>query len=354
MFKIFNLHPSFPAIAISLLFSLPVYAAESIIDQVNQSGNTFDKPVGKQLTEVEFGPYKVNVPKGGYYDRFRMNPDLNEVAKDPAAGNIDFFRAIPKKLVDTRVGPVWSPNFYYRSSNVQVLMLAPVSRLKAKLPSPLEPLQPFPGYGLVSLTFFSYSVCDVDPYDEVSVAIVVRQPGAHGLQSLELLKSMRKHDYYGHVLALPVDTEIARVRGVYGYQLPKWLTPIDMNIGAKEVQANIFDTDGKPDLSLTAPLPKLKAVKPQSLIETKTMFHQVDGAWHRTSVQSNTLEFGKKLFPKNVQLVRNGGPLSKLLDELGIGKILRLDVVKDAQLALNMPVELDTLNASSDSAKTKD
>ncbi len=27
---------------------------------------------------------------------FRMNPDLDEVAKDPAAGNIDFFRSIPK------------------------------------------------------------------------------------------------------------------------------------------------------------------------------------------------------------------------------------------------------------------
>lgn len=353
MFTILNLRHSFPAIAISLLFSLPAYAAESVTDQVNQSSNTPNEQIGNQLTEIEFGPYKVNVPKGGYYDRFRMNPNLDEVAKDPAAGNIDFFRGIPKKLVDTRVGQVWSPNFYYRTSNVQLLMLAPVSRLKAKLPSPLEPLQPFPGYGLVSLTFFSYSVCDVDPYDEVSVAIVVRQPGKHGFQSLELLKSMRKHEYYGHVLALPVDTEIARVRGVYGYQLPKWLTAIDMNIGPKEVQATIFNTDGKPDLSLMAPLPKIKAVKPQSLIETKTMFHQVDGAWHRTSVQSNTLEFGKKLFPKNVQLVRSGGSLSKLLDELGAGKILRLDVVKDAQLALNMPVPLDTLNASKDSAKTK-
>ncbi len=84
----------------------------------------------KAFTEVEFGQQKVKVPKGGYYDRFRMNPDLDEVAKDPAAGNIDFFRSIPKKLVESRVGPVWAPNFYYRSGNVQVLMLAPVKLLK--------------------------------------------------------------------------------------------------------------------------------------------------------------------------------------------------------------------------------
>jgi hypothetical protein len=38
--------------------------------------------------------------------------------------------------------------------------------------------------------------------------------------------------FFAHVLALPVTTEIARVRGVYGYQLPKWLTGIDLSIGA--------------------------------------------------------------------------------------------------------------------------
>lgn len=53
--------------------------------------------IKQQFTEVEFGQQKVKVPKGGYYDRFRMNPDLDEVAQDPAAGNIDFFRHITKK-----------------------------------------------------------------------------------------------------------------------------------------------------------------------------------------------------------------------------------------------------------------
>ncbi|OUY06848.1 acetoacetate decarboxylase family protein [Acinetobacter populi] len=329
------------AASIGIFLSLSAYATTPDTTSSNIEKND------QQTTVVEFGPYKVNVPKGGYYDRFRMNPDLDEVAKDPAAGNIDYFRTIPKKLVETRVGKVWSPNFYYRTSNVQLLMLAPVSKLKAKLPAPLEPLQPFPGYGLVSLTFFSYAVGDVDPYNEVSVAVVVRQPSAHKFHTTELLSSMRNHKYYGHVLALPVDTEIARVRGVYGYQLPKWLTTIDMTIGNKNVEAQIFNIDGKPDVSITAPLPKIKNVKPQSHIETKTMFNLVDGQWHSTSVESNTLAFGQQLFPRNVQLVRNGGPITKLLDELGAGKVLRLDVVKDAQLALNMPIPLESLGDES-------
>ncbi|EOR07679.1 acetoacetate decarboxylase family protein [Acinetobacter sp. ANC 3926] len=294
----------------------------------------------KQFTEVEFGQHKVNVHKDGYYDRFRMNPDLDQVAQDPAVRNIDFFRKIPKKLVESRVGPVWAPNFYYRSGNVQLLMLAPIKQLQKKLPAPLEPLQAFPGYGLVALTFFSYSVCDNDPYNEVSVAIVVRKSNAHGPHALELINSIRQRHFYAHVLALPVDTEIARVRGVYGYQLPKWLTEINVAIGSAEVNASLTDTTGKIDLSLIAPTPNLQQVKSESQMSQATMLHLVDGKWQQTIVQSNVLCFGQKLLPRKVKLVRHGGPLSQLLDELKASKILRLDVIQDAQVILHLPKAL--------------
>lgn len=296
----------------------------------------------QQFTEIEFGGQKVKVPQGGYYDRFHLQPNLDEVAKDPAAGNIDFFRRIPKQRVNSRVGPVWAPNFYYRSSSVQLLMLAPIANLRAALPTPLEPLKALPGFGLVALTFFSYSVCDNDPYDEVSVAVVIRQPNAKGSHAVELLNAIRRRSAVAHVLALPVNTEIARVRGVYGYQLPKWLTDIKLDINA-EVHASILNTDGSPDLSLTASLPQLHSFKPQSHLETKTMIHQVDGLWHKTSVQSNTLSMAQQLFPKKLKLVRHGGALSQLLSGLDATTILRLDVVKDAQLVLNMPTPLHTI-----------
>lgn len=294
----------------------------------------------KQFTEVEFGQQKVKVPKGGYYDRFRMNPNLDEVAQDPAAGNIDFFRKIPKQMVESRVGPVWAPNFYYRTSNVQVLMLAPLKQLRKKLPAPLEPLQAFPGFGLVAVTFFTYAVCDNDPYNEASVAIVVRKPNAKGLNALELLNSVRQRHFYAHVLALPVDTEIARVRGVYGYQLPKWLTEINVDINPTNIYADLKDTSGQLDLSLSTQTPELKHVKSESRMNEATMLHQVDNKWHQTLVQSNTLAFAQKLLPRNVKLVRHGGPVSQLLDELGASKILRLDVVQDAQVVLNLPKAL--------------
>lgn len=298
----------------------------------------------RRFTQVEFGPHKVDVPEGGYYDRFRMNPNLDEVARDPAAGNIDFFRRIPKRLVASRVGPTWAPNFYYRSSNVQLLFLAPLERLRAMLPVPLEPLRAFPGYGLVALTFFSYSVCDNDPYDEVSVAVVIRRPGARGSHALELIDSVRRRNFFAHVLALPVTTEIARVRGVHGYQLPKWLADIDVNIGA-DASSRIAGPGGRPDLSLSAPLPALNNAASQSRMGTTTMINLVDGEWHQTSVQTNTLSFAQRLLPRDVKLVRHGGPLSQLLDGLGASTIVRLDVVKDAQLVLNLPTPLNAFDA---------
>ncbi|KUZ78452.1 acetoacetate decarboxylase family protein [Burkholderia ubonensis] len=298
----------------------------------------------RRFTQVEFGPHKVDVPEGGYYDRFRMNPNLDEVARDPAAGNIDFFRRIPKRLVASQVGRTWAPNFYYRSSNVQLLFLAPLERLRAMLPAPLEPLRALPGYGLVALTFFSYAVCDNDPYDEVSVAVVIRRPGARGSHALELIDSVRRRNFFAHVLALPVTTEIARVRGVHGYQLPKWLADIDVNIGA-DASARIAGPGGRPDLSLSAPLPALNNAASQSRMGTTTMINLVDGEWHQTSVQTNTLSFAQRLLPRDVKLVRHGGPLSQLLDGLGASTIVRLDVVKDAQLVLNLPTPLNAFDA---------
>jgi hypothetical protein len=219
-------------------------------------------------------------------------------------------------------------------------MLAPIKHIKAKLPAALTPLQPFPGYGLVAVTFFTYSVCDNDPYNEVSIAIVVRKPNARGPHIAELMKSIRQRHFHAHVLALPVDTEIARVRGIYGYQLPKWLTKINVNINSKEVQANITDLNGKLDLSLKTAVPTLKYVDSETHINKATMLHVVDGTWHQTEVQSNILSFAQKLFPKNVQLEKNEGPLTRLLNELGASRILRLDVVEDAQVVLNLPTPL--------------
>ncbi len=294
----------------------------------------------KQFTEVQFGDQKIQVPKGGYYDRFHLNPNLDEVARDPAAGNVDFFRRIPKSKVASRVGPTWAPKFYYRARQVQLLFLAPTERLRANLPVPLQPLEPIPGRGLVALTLFSYLVCDNDPYNEASIAVVIRRPGAHGPHAIELLDSLRRRSFFAHVLALPVTTEVARVRGVYGYQLPKWLTPIDLSIG-DSINGRIGGPNGRDDLFLKMDKPDLRTAVPQSRMSTTNMIHLVDGKWNKTTVLNNILSYASSTLPKGVDLKRNGGPMTQLLDGLGASKIIRADVIKDSQMVLNLPQPLE-------------
>lgn len=289
-----------------------------------------------RLVEVDFGSLKLEVPEGGYYDRFRMNPVLDDVARDPGVGDIAFFRRIPKTVVVSRVGPVWAPNFYYRSSSVQLLLVAPAKRLRAVLPEPLEPLLPLPGRGLVALTLFSYKICDSDPYNEASIAVVIRRPRTRGLDSLELMKSVLRRSFFAHVLALPVDTEVARVRGVHGYQLPKWIADIELEMEGG-IAGRVAARSGPVDLQLAAPLPQFQCVASQSRIAMTNTIHLVDGQWSQTTVVSNILAFAQQRRPKHVQLTRHGGPMSQLLDGLGATRIVAMDVVKDAQLALFMP-----------------
>ncbi len=73
---------------------------------------------------------------------------------------------------------------------------------------------------------------------------------------------------------------------------------------------------------------------------TNIMIHLVDGVWHQSSVQTNTLSFAQRVLPRGVELVRHGGPLRQLLDALGVSTIVRFDVVEDAQLVLNLPTPL--------------
>ncbi|KAJ5389210.1 Acetoacetate decarboxylase [Penicillium cataractarum] len=298
------------------------------------------RPQGPTV-QVEFGGQKVDVPKGGYYDRYRMNPNLDEVARDPAVGpDISFFRQIPKELVDSRVGQVYAPNFYYRTKSVQLVFLAPLDNLKSKLPAPLEPITALPGYGLVAVTFYSYLICDNDPYNEVSIAVIIRQPGKGSYSTTQLFSSIWNRTFYGYVLALPVDTEIARVRGVYGYQLPKWLANINLEMDENNIKADITTTDGKLDLALDVPLPALKTIPSQSSIVNNNAINKIDEKWYQVTVQTNPLLGAQRVFPRDVNVYRGRGPLSELLNELGAWTVLRMDVLKDAQMVLHMPTPL--------------
>ena len=292
----------------------------------------------KDVVEVDLGGRTVTVPKGGLFDRYRMNTDLDEVAKYPRVKSVDFFKPLPKTEVQSAIGPTRTPNFYYAMSKAQLTYLAPIRALRSRVPDKLDPLQIAPGLGLFSVVFFRYDVCDIDFYTEATVAIAVR-PARHGkLGAADLLSTLANDSTHAYVLSLPVNTEIAQVRGHDGYGFPKWVTDIDVDIDDRHSTARVANDSGGTDIALSVATPEQKRVASGSSVSTLTSYTELNGGWNQTLSQTNNLALGSNLLPRDVGLEIGSGRLSDDIRSLKPKRPLRLDVFTECQNALHIPV----------------
>ncbi|MER6394962.1 acetoacetate decarboxylase family protein [Kitasatospora sp. NPDC001603] len=288
--------------------------------------------------KVDLGGRTVTVPKGGLYDRYRMNPDLDEIARDPRVSGVDFFRQLPKIKVDSPIGPTLTPNFYYSVSTARITMLAPSSAIRTRLPGELAPLEIAPGLGLISVMFFRYDVCDIDFYTEAAVGIAVK-PARHGkLGFFDLVAGLKNEHLDSYVLSLPVSTEIAQVRGHDGYGFPKWVTGLDVDIDERRTTARVTNHAGGLDLSLQATTPKQTAHLSGDRVSSLTSYTTINGAWHSTLSQTNVLNAGTTRLPRDVRLQLGEGRMSDDLRSLKPMRTIQFDVMTEGQLALHMPV----------------
>ncbi len=288
--------------------------------------------------EVDLGGRTVTVPKCGLYDRFRMDTPLDEVAGDPRVSGVDFFRALPKTRVDSPIGPTRTPNFYYAMSSARLTMLAPTSAIRRRLPAELSPLEVAPGLGLASVVFFRYDVCDIDFYTEAAVGVAVR-PARHGGPGVaDLVSSLGADHLHSYVFALPVNTEIAQVRGHDGYGFPKWVTDLDVDITASRASARVANADGGVDVALSARTPRQTQHPSGTRVSTLTSYTRRDQAWFSTVNETNVLASGTSLFPRGVDLTLGAGRMSDDLRSLRPIRAIRFDVSTGAQAALHMPV----------------
>ena len=291
-----------------------------------------------ETVEVELGGRTVSVPRGGLYDRYRMDTDLDEVAKDPRVPSVDFFRTLPKTEVQSAIGPTRTPNFYYAMSKAQLTYLAPTSALRSRLPVGLDPLQIASGIGLFSVVFFRYDVCDIDFYTEATVAIATR-PARHGvLGAADLLSTLTNDATHAYVLSLPVNTEIAQVRGHDGYGFPKWVTDIDVDIDERRTAARVANDDGGTDIALDVATPKQKRIPSGRSVSTLTSYTELNGGWNATLSQTNNLAAGGTLLPRDVALTLGSGRLTDDVRSLRPLKVLRFGVSTECQNALHIPV----------------
>ncbi|MGV0769444.1 acetoacetate decarboxylase family protein [Mycobacterium syngnathidarum] len=290
------------------------------------------------FVEVDLGGRPVQVAKDGLYVRFRMSTDLDEVARDPRVSSVDFFRKLPKTEVNSPIGPTLTPNFYYRISTAQLVMLARSRDIRTRLPKELAPLEVAPGLGLVSAMFFRYDVCDIDFYTEAAVGVAVR-PARYGKLGLaDLASSLANEHLHSYALSLPVSTEIAQVRGHDGYGFPKWMTELDVSIDTVRTEARVANDAGGVDLALSVATPPQTAFGSGERVSTLTSYTSLGGAWHSTMSQTNVLSSGTARFPRGMDLQIGKGRMADDLRALKPIKTIQLDVVTEGQLALHMPV----------------
>ena len=290
--------------------------------------------------KVDLGGRTVEIPKDGLFDRYRMDVPLDKVAADPRVPSVDFFRTLPKKQVQSPIGTTRTPNFYYAMSSARLTMVAPSRAIRKRIPKELAPLEIAPGFGLVSVMAFRYDVCDIDFYTEAAVGVAVR-PARHGgltTAAADLVAALGDDHLHSYVLSLPVNTDIAQVRGHDGYGFPKWVTDLDVGIDHARTTARIANADGGVDIAFSAPTPEQKTFETGTNVSTLTSYTKRDGSWHSTLNQTNVLASGTSLFPRGFDLTLGEGRMSDDLRALRPIRTIRFDATTSAQAALHMPV----------------
>lgn len=298
---------------------------------------TPEMPSPTETNTIDIAGHAVPVVKGGLYDRYRSNPPLSVIAAELPGVDLSWFKGLEKRKVNIGFES-YSPNFYYQNSRVTAVYTADLDALRALMPqevlATVHPLQIWPGRGLIAFTAYTYEHCDNDAYNEVAVSIITNKPGKANLGPLTLIGQSMSGDFWGYVLKLAVNTELARVRGVVGYNLPKWLTGIDRKEDAQSVVYDITDSQtGKVDVSFKAK--KLDNLSRDVDIVTSSftnLNHQGQLAYGYAV--SRQLSHGSSRDAGSVTLTLGEGSLSNYLRALKLGKMMKYEYVPEFQSAL--------------------
>lgn len=296
-----------------------------------------------ESTTIDIAGHPVPVMKGGLYDRYRSNPPLSVVEAEAPDVDMSWFKQLQKERVDIGFES-YSPNFYYKNSRVTAIFTADLDQLKSLMPAEVlaqvQPLQIWPGRGLVALTAYSYRYCDNDSYNEIGLSVVTSKPGSSSFGPFTLLGQSVSNDFWGYVLKLPVNTELARVRGVVGYNLPKWLTDIRYEETGNSVVVEIFDAQTR-QLDVTLETRKLDELSGKESM-VRNSFTNIDQKGRLTTgyAVSRQLSHASSTSADSVRLGLTEGGLSTYIKALKLGKLVKYEYVPEFQSALYSPKPL--------------
>ncbi|MGE0283520.1 MAG: acetoacetate decarboxylase (ADC), partial [Rhizobiaceae bacterium] len=261
------------------------------------------------------------------------------VAEERPDLDLTWFKTLKKEKKEVGF-TTYSPNFYYDNSSITAIYTADMGRIDELMPeqvrSLVKPISFVPGRGLIAITSYNYNYCDNDSYNELSISIVTSKPNEGNFGLLSLLGEINEKSLWGYVLKLPVDTELARVRGVAGYNLPKWLIPIEYNSDGGEVKFTYYDEKGNLDFAMSGKKLEIADTGPKI---TRVNFTNLDAQGRLTHGFSDVraIKSASSRDGEDVQLSLSDGPLSTFIKSLGLKQLVRYDYQPEFQAALYTP-----------------
>lgn len=304
------------------------------------------RPIGDRDDEntasADLAGHVVPVLKSGLFDRYHSNPPLPVVQAERPTLDLSWFEGIAKERKEVGF-TTWSPNFYYDNSSITAIYTADMASIESLIPQEVrdvvQPISFAPGKGLVAITSYAYHYCDNDSYNELSISVVTTRPDQGNWGLISLMGQLNDQSLWGYVLKLPVDTELARVRGVVGYNLPKWKIPIDYSAEGETVAFTYYDEAGEVDFSMTGK--KLDTAGATPTV-TRMNFVNLDAQGRVTHGFSDirAVERASSRAGGDVQLALTDGPLSSFIRSLGLEKLVRYDYQPLFQAALHTPEPL--------------
>ena len=289
---------------------------------------------------IQLAGEEVPVVEGGLYDQYRSNPPLSVIAEQAPDVDLSWFKTIKKQKVDMGFES-YSPNFYYKNSKITAVFSADLNVLTSLMPASVlehvEPISLWPGRGLVAITAYAYHYCDNDTYNELAISVITTKPDAWNLGVISLLINQWNDDFWGVVLKLPVDTELARVRGVVGYNLPKWTTKISYKNTPNTLTFSLFDSATNEHYLIITGKKLSDESTDEKFVRNSFMNHNQQGQLTTGYADNRYFRYASSTSDADVSLELHQGELSQFIRSLDLGSMIKYEYVPDFQSALYAP-----------------
>lgn len=143
------------------------------------------------------------------------------------------------------------PVVYRNSRAAAAFFLVPLDLAQDLLQDTALHAVGFGKFGVLNATWFDYAESSIGPYHEFSLGVVASTERQRLQQAASLLRGKARLGSF--VLALPVDSEVARAGGLEHFGLPKTLAEFRLNWSRSRLTAALAQ-DGNTIVSMDLPL----------------------------------------------------------------------------------------------------